>query len=178
MIIKKQIFSLQIKLLALLILITTSGCSHLNKREKSSKEKFNEINLEIIANYSKAISKDPNNELFYLERGKAKYEYGDFIGAIRDFDNSFKINSNIEILFFRANAKFDYGDHNGAIKDYEKVIFLDKLKDQVFYNIASSQLILGNYKSAITNYSKSIEIDPLDYTSYLQKGNANWRLNN
>ena len=158
MIIKKQIFSLQIKLLALLILITTSGCSHLNKREKSSKEKFNEINLEIIANYSKAISKDPNNELFYLERGKAKYEYGDFKGAIKDFDNSFKINYNMKILFYRANAKFDFGDHNGAIKDYGEILSLEKLKDQAYYNIASSQLILGKYKSAITNYLSLIHI--------------------
>ena len=73
MIIKKKFLSLQIKLLALLILITSSGCSHFNKSQNSSNEKFNDINLEIIANYSKAILEDPNNELFYLERGKAKY---------------------------------------------------------------------------------------------------------
>ena len=124
MIIKKQIFGLQIKLLALLILITTYGFSNFYKSQNSSKEKFNDINLEIIANYSNAILENPNNELFYLERGKAKYEYGDFLGAIKDFDNSFKINPNMKVLFYRANAKFDFGDHNGAIKDYEKIMFL------------------------------------------------------
>ena len=55
---------------------------------------------------------------------------------------------------------------------------LEKLKEEVFYNIASSHLILGNYKSAITNYTKSINIDRTDFTSYLQKGNANWRIKN
>ena len=66
----------------------------------------------------------------------------------------------MKVLFYRANAKFDFGDHNGAIKDYEKIMFLEKLKDEVFYNIASFHLILGNYKSAIINYTKSILHEP------------------
>ena len=45
-----------------------------------------------------------------------------------------------KLFFYRANSKYKYGDFKGAIKDYEKLNLLKEYKDQIFYNIASSQL--------------------------------------
>ena len=85
--------------------------------------KSNNIKLEIIKNFSRAISRHPNNYFFYLERGRAKDEYGDFKGAIEDFNKTFKINPDQRVIFFRANSKYKYGDFKGAIKDYENLNF-------------------------------------------------------
>ena len=37
----------------------------------------------------KCLKRDPNNYFFYLERGRAKDEYGDFKGAIEDLQKAF-----------------------------------------------------------------------------------------
>ena len=81
--------------------LNLTGCSYSFDLKKSLQNKSNNINREIIENYSKAISRDPNNFFFYLERGKAKHDYGDFKGAINDFNQSFKINPNLEVTFLR-----------------------------------------------------------------------------
>ena len=140
-----------------MLVFIISGCSFLYEGKNGYKEKNNKINKEIINNYSKAILKDPNNSFFFLERGKSKHEYGDFIGAIRDFNNSFKINPDIKVIFYRGNSKFYYGDFKGAIKDYEKLNFLKNFNDQIFYNTASAQLITFKYQDAINNFNKSIK---------------------
>ena len=115
--------------------------------ENSSKEPNNKFNREIISNYSKAISKIPDNSLFYLERGRAKHDYGDYAGAIKDFKYSLSLNPDLKVIFYIANSKYAEGDHKGAIKDYEKLIFITISKIK-FYNIASSHLIF-NYAKAI-----------------------------
>ena len=69
-----------------MLLFNLTGCSLSFGQKKSLTEITNNniINLEIIKNYSRAISREPNNFFFYLERGRAKHEFGDFKGAIRD----------------------------------------------------------------------------------------------
>ena len=92
--IKKQILNILIKtFIPIMFLAINSGCSLLYKDENSSKELNNKYNREIIINYSKAISKIPDNFLFYLERGRAKHDFGDYVGAIMDFNASLSINN-------------------------------------------------------------------------------------
>ena len=89
-----------------MIYITLTGCSLTYGRKNSLTDKNNNFNLEIIQNYSKAILRDPNNFNFYFERGRAKHEYGDFKGAIKDFNYSFKIKPDLKVIFYRANSKY------------------------------------------------------------------------
>ena len=140
--IKKEYLIIFTKVFSFLSLaINLTGCSTSYKGGNTLEKKYNNLNREIINNYSKAITKDPKNFYFYLERGKARQDYGDFKGAIDDFHNAFKINPDKRFLFFKANSKFDYGDYKGAIKDYKNLIYLKEFKEKVFYNLASSQLI-------------------------------------
>ena len=121
----KEIPILKIKfLIAIFLTLNISGCSFFNKNNNLLNEKSNKINREIIDNYNKAISKDPSNFVFYLERGKAKYDSRNFIGAIDDYNYSTKLNPNNIVDFYKANAKFSYGDFKGAIIDYQKLIFI------------------------------------------------------
>ena len=106
-----------------MFLTLTTGCFVLHENKNLQKE-LNNLNREIISNFTIALLKDPDNFLFYLERGKAKHAYGDYIGAIQDFNNSFKINPDIKVIFHIANSKYAYGDHKGAISDYQKLILI------------------------------------------------------
>ena len=175
--IKKKFLIIFTKVFSFLSLaINFTGCSTYYEGENTLEKTYNNINKEIIDNYSKAITKNPNNFHFYVERGRAKQEYGDFKGAIDDFNNAFKINPDKRFLFFRANAKFDYGDYEGAIKDYKNSISMNDFKEEVFYNLASSQQINFNYEDSIFNYSKSIEYDHNDNYAYLNRGNAKFKI--
>ena len=49
---------------------------------------------------------------------------------------------------------------------------------QIFYNIASAQLIAFKYQDSINNYSKSIKYDADDSYAYLYRGNAKFRIKN
>ena len=82
-----------------MLLLNLTGCSlSFGRKNLSTDKSNNNINREIIKNYSKGLSREPNNFFFYLERGRAKHEYGDFKGAINDFNYAFKIyNSNNEL---------------------------------------------------------------------------------
>ena len=62
-----------------MLLLNLVGCSKRFKlkiwdlffsKNSSTNKKNNNINSEIIKNYSKAISREPNNFFFYLERGR------------------------------------------------------------------------------------------------------------
>ena len=151
-----------------MFLFLVSGCYIFHKNKDHAKKIENNRNREIISNYSEALSKKPDNSLFFLERGIAKHDYGDYIGAIRDFNNSLRLNPNSKAIFNRANSKYAYGDYMGAIKDYEKFISGKIYQDQVFYNIANSQFILLNYKAAAENYTK-YEYDQDEANAYLNR---------
>ena len=157
-------------------MLNLTGCSLYFGRKNYLTEKRNNINLEIIKNFSKAISRDPNNSTFYLERGRAKNEYGDFKGAIKDFNKSFKISPELRVIFYRANSKYKYGDFKGAIKDYEKLNFFEKYRDQIFYNLASAQLTNFDYQNSINNYTKFIGYIDNDEFAYIYRGNGKFKL--
>ena len=142
--------------LAIFFILNITGC--FNKKTNFTNEQTNKINREIISNYNKAISKDPGNFNFYVERGKAKHDFGDFIGAIDDYDYSTKLNTNNIINFYKAKAKFSYGDFNGAITNYQTLINKKSFKDEYFFNLAISQFITSNYKDAI---KKSTPANPV-----------------
>ena len=160
-----------------MFLTFTSGCSVFNEGRNLSNDLFNKLNKEIIENFSEAITKDPDNYLFYLERGKAKHDFGDYVGAIKDFNSSLRLNPDLKIMFHIANSKYNYGDHIGASEDYQKSILNEDFKDEAFFNIANSQLILLNYAEAIKNYTYSIELDQDDQNAYLNRGNAKFKIN-
>ena len=118
--------------LALIIIgLMISSCSNLitNKENKI----INEIKQQkgAINYYSKELLKDPKNEKLLFDRGLAKYEYGDYKGAINDFDKAFNISNDLTILYSRAITKGDYGDYKGAINDYKKLLMITDLKKEI-----------------------------------------------
>ena len=142
---KQQIFNNQLKtFISMMFLTLTSSCSVFNEGEYSSKEISNKFNKEIIGNFSKAMSKNAENYLFYLERGRAKHDFGDYVGAIKDFNSSLSLNPDLKIIFDIANSKYSYGDYKGAIEDYKKLILNEDFKDEIF--IRFLPFLLNSFK--------------------------------
>jgi tetratricopeptide (TPR) repeat protein len=53
----------------------------------------------------------------YFDRGKAKYDLGDYRGAIQDYNKVMELNPNYAFAYLnRGVAKYALGDYKGAIQ--------------------------------------------------------------
>ncbi|MER3589763.1 MAG: hypothetical protein C4322_19420, partial [Mastigocladus sp. ERB_26_1] len=74
-----------------------------------------------IADYTQAITINPNYIKAYNKSGLARYQLGDYEGAIADYTETLKININdADAYYNRGNARCCLGDKQGAIADFQK----------------------------------------------------------
>ena len=138
-----------------------------------------------IENYSKEIkiSKSPKA---YYHRAFSKYQLSDYKGTLEDLRFSTKDKENlIKILDLRSKANYKLENYKGAVNDITKVI---KLRDQkansssieekeddtqyknLYFRRAEYKSELGDTDGAVKDFTKQIEINPLDGQSYFQRG--------
>jgi tetratricopeptide (TPR) repeat protein len=76
---------------------------------------------EAIADFSKAISVYPNDELVYGSRAKAYYFRGDYQQALRDYEHAIAMNPNSKRFYYdRALVYRALGDFGAAQQDLIK----------------------------------------------------------
>ena len=158
-------------------LIISSCSNSLTTKEASITDEIKQQKA-IIKLYTQKLLKDPNNEKLIFDRGIAKYEYGDYKGAINDFDNAFQISNDDSILYLRAITKFEYGDYEGAIDDYTILLSIPDLRREIYLDLGLINLYSFNYKKALLNFNKVIEEEKSSYRNFLNRGNINFRLRN
>ncbi len=150
-----------------------AGNNFLNGIEKSELKDYEGA----IADYTKAIEIQPNNEDAYHNRGIAKGYRKDYNGAIIDFTNVIRIDPNYELAYYnRGNAKDDLKDFNGAISDYNKAIKLNPNNSNTYNNRGIAKGHLKDYNGAITDYNRAIDITPEDAAIYFNRGLAKLNL--
>ena len=88
-------------------------------------------NLKPIADYNRAIELNPKSAAAYGSRARAKYELGDYDGAVADYSRAIALTPDFESnYFYRGRAKSELGDHDGAEADRKRALELDPtLKD-------------------------------------------------
>ena len=83
-----------------------------------------------IADYDKAIERNPRFAVAYNNRGNAKSTLEDHQGAIADYDKAIKFNPKYAKAYKnRGIAKNALGDMEGAKKDFDKAAELDRIAD-------------------------------------------------
>ena len=74
-----------------------------------------------IADFDKAIEKEPNNHLLYNERGLCKEDLGNYNDAMEDFEKAIQLNTNFADAYYNLGyCKFKNGDKDGACSDWQK----------------------------------------------------------
>ena len=78
---------------------------------------------------------DAQSAAVFMKRGYAKFNKGDYQGALADFNKAIEINPQDSIAYYnRGSAKDELGDYQGAIADYNKALrrapALDALKSR------------------------------------------------
>jgi len=117
-------------------------------------------------------AKDDNEKYKWLLLRNSLYTiHGMYKKAIEDYNaiETLTSNPNERFYFVRGNCYANLGEYDKAIADYNEGLKLGD--DKNLYNSkASVKRLKGDYKSAITNFSKVIELDPMNSNAYFNRG--------
>lgn len=122
-------------------------------------------------------SGDPSE--VYLNKGLARYDIKDYAGALLYFDKSIELKPKFNIAYaFRGFVKNFTKDYQSAVLDFNEAIKRpdepsDKFIGSLFLGRATSKIELRNYKEALEDIKKSIELNPKDPTAYFLRGRIN-----
>ena len=110
----------------------------------------------------------------FANRGYAKFQNGDYQGALADFNKAIEINPQDAFAYNnRGIAKKEAGDFQGAIADFNKALAINPQDAYIYFdNRAGAKIELGDYQGAISDTSKTIEIDPKYKNAYERRGIA------
>ncbi len=102
----------------------------------------------------KALLKDA-----YYNRGCAKDELKDYIGAINDYNKSIELGSNNASEYLnRALANYELKNFSEAIIDYNTSIELDPNKDTAYLGRAMAKFNIGDKQGACLDWNKASEL--------------------
>ncbi|MGD1871528.1 MAG: tetratricopeptide repeat protein [Mastigocoleus sp.] len=109
----------------------------------------------------------------YKQRGKYRYDVGDYIGAIKDYTQAININSgninssrgnsqnqpqDIEIYHLRGDAYYDAGNKEKAIEDYTQAISINSQHAIAYYQRGCAFYDLADKASAIEDFQIAAEL--------------------
>jgi tetratricopeptide (TPR) repeat protein len=113
------------------------------------------------ADYSAAIELTPRNAELYYDRGLVAAAQSDKQAALRDFDTSLAIDSNlVPALLQRARIHVAQGDFTGALTDYSTAILLQPKNASVWSARGQVHLNQHNYQGAIQDEAQAIQFAP------------------
>jgi tetratricopeptide (TPR) repeat protein len=128
---------------------------------------------EAIADYTQAITINPQSVYTHNNRGNAKSALGDKAGAIADYNQAITINPQYAKAYNnRGVTKADLGDKKGAIDDYTQAITINPQYAKAYNNRGVTKADLGDKKGAIDDYTQAITINPQYAQAYYNRGNA------
>ena len=120
-----------------------------------------------IADYTHAISLDPNDEYARVNRGKAYSDKGDQQQAITDSTQATILDpKDTQAYFNRGDAYLALNKYDEAIADFSRAIQLDARDGNAYFNRAGAFDDMGDIAKAVADYSAVIEIDPKNENAY------------
>ncbi|CAN1210781.1 hypothetical protein TUMEXPCC7403_11325 [Tumidithrix helvetica PCC 7403] len=94
-----------------------------------------------------------------FRKGHAKYELGDYQGAIADFTEAICLEPNrVAGYNSRGNAKVRLGDYQGAIADFTEAIRLEPDDANAYFSRGYAEYELGKKEVAIADYNEAAKL--------------------
>ncbi|MDR1219525.1 MAG: tetratricopeptide repeat protein [Treponema sp.] len=117
-----------------------------------------------IAEYTQAISLDPNYRDAYHNRGVAYENKKDYDRALADYTQVLRIDPSYAKAYHGRGFVYDAkGDYDRAIAEYTQAIRLDPNYAGAYNNRGVAYENKGDYDRAIADYTQALRIDP-NYT--------------
>ncbi|OCR00445.1 serine/threonine protein kinase [Oscillatoriales cyanobacterium USR001] len=106
----------------------------------------------------------------FYERATQKAKQGDKAGAIADYTQAIKLNSqDTNIYYKRANVHYDLGVYQQAIQDYTQAIQLDPNNIKAYYNRGLAYIDIADIRSAVQDFTQVIRLNPTDGDAYYKR---------
>ena len=123
-----------------------------------------------LSYYNTALSQDPNNTFFYLNRGALQSEMIEFISSM---DNTVQVLTLDDAGATRARvqeqSRRNY-DYSAAIDDMEKAALIAPDFAYTHYNLGNLYCLSDRMPEAINAYTKAIELYPYLAEAYYNRG--------
>src|SRR5205809_4655973 len=114
-----------------------------------------------IADFDRAIQRDPKDDAPYFNRAQAKSLKKDTAGAVADYTKAIELGSTNPAAYNnRGNARVENKDRDGAIADYTRAIELKPDYARAYYNRAVTKKDKGDAAGAAADFKRARQLDP------------------
>jgi tetratricopeptide (TPR) repeat protein len=128
---------------------------------------------EAIADFTQAISLNPNYAIAFAGRAEAKLAKGDFDGAIADDTETLRVKANYPVAFVsRGYGYLVKGDFDHAIADFTEAIRLAPHSVIALNNRGVAHKQKGEMELAIEDYTAALQLNPSYALAYNNRGYA------
>ncbi len=154
---------------------------------QTAKDYFNKGNTDMgngayqsaIMYFSKAIELNPKDAQSYGGRAFCKKSQKDYKGAIEDYTKAIEYQPNFSSAYSeRGECKFGLNDFKGDIEDQDKAIQQYPQGASMYHYLkGAARCMLTEYKEAIVDFNKSIELNNNYDMPFLMRGKCKYKLN-
>lgn len=118
--------------------------------------------------------KVPQTAEEYSERGDIRRRVRDFDGAIADYTEAIRLesNNNIHPRICRGIAWSELGEHDKAINDYDTAIHLNRNESGAWFCRGKARVKKGEYDKAIFDFNEAIRLQPNDEAILYHRSNV------
>lgn len=109
----------------------------------------------------------------YNVRGTSKAQFGDFKGAVVDFNKALQVNANdAQAYANRGKAKDELNDLKEALTDLNRAIELDPDNRDYYIHRGNTKIKLGDFIGAVNDCNAAIKLEPKDATLYAHRSSV------
>jgi len=117
-----------------------------------------------IANFTRALSLEPNNADAYYGRATAQTTAENYLGAIEDLDRTIQLEpKKVNAYLDRSKSKQQTYDYLGSLSDANQALSLTtnpELKSDAYYIRSVTKFNQGDYTEALNDLKQSISLNP------------------
>lgn len=123
-----------------------------------------------------SIAVYPENAGNYIVRGMCYARLDSFVLAIQDYNHAIEINSKVLFTQMKKETYKDVAEEKRLLQDYENDLRWRPLS-LAFRLLGDAHMLLLEYDVAVTDYDSALVHYSQNVEAYVNRGNANWRLN-
>lgn len=102
----------------------------------------------------------PPDFSFYQSRGNSNYVLGEYVSAVKDYNEAVKLNEKEPNLYLsRGLAFYNMRQFRSAASDFSKAIELDPNESMAYYNRGNALQELGEFEKALIDYETASKLD-------------------
>lgn len=130
-----------------------------------------------ITDINTLIKVAPKHSELYLHRANAYIKLKKYEFAMTDFTTAILINPNTNTYYSRGLALLQINYFEAAKNDFDKSITIDTNNVSAHFYRGAAHLLLGKYKEAISDFTTTLNNNPLDYEALLGLALTYYKLN-